>query len=66
MPASPEAEKAVKRRVVASENPLAGFVADYMAARDQAEAEEIVAAFYRTNADAEELARRCSARCWRK
>jgi hypothetical protein len=47
----------VKRRVVASENPMAGLVADYLAARDQAEAEEIVAVFYRTNADAEELAR---------
>ena len=45
----------VKRRVVASETPWRVFVADYLAAQDQAE--EIIAAFYWTNADAEELAR---------
>jgi hypothetical protein len=42
----------VKRRVVASETPWRVFVADYPVARDQAEAKEIVAAFYRTNPDA--------------
>jgi hypothetical protein len=42
----------LKRRAVASETPWRVLVADCLAARDQAEAEEIVAAFYRTNADA--------------
>jgi hypothetical protein len=34
------------------ETPWRVFVADYLATRDQSEVEEIVAAFYRTNADA--------------